>query len=457
MTPIKVLIVVSVLIVSLIPFTYVPLDATSDSLPGYESLTDLEKKGYNTLYSAIINYDEECLLEGIGEDGFWDVSYAMMSDHPELFWFEDTYKPAVNALGDVKFTASNLNISEIENKSKRISDMLPRLIFSGNDLEKVLSIHDYLCEKIWYNENDSDAHNICGALLEEECVCDGYAKAFNYLCYNNGIKSVIYFGTVDGYDDHHSWNGVLIDGSWYYVDVTWDDLYCPGTCKYEHFLIGSEVIVENQTYKECRHPAHDFNIDQSRDSYAFDVPNGINGWNIVGASLDLKTLSDKSTEDSVYEGGVYEVGDMTILLTDEGLKHIITEMKKNGYNYLSTSVREIKCSAPILSYEVCFYYDNKPLVNEQSTNGLISIIDLKGIETICSYDNEGSLSEIGSVSFKGNGVYYIGDYIHQDDSEDEQSEDHDKDDSGQSNIMIYVGISVLLVVCGIFVVRMIHK
>lgn len=86
-------------------------------------------------------------------------------------------------------------------------------------------------------------------------VCEGYARAFKVLCDRLGIPCVLTEGyaknTVDEVAGSHMWNYVQIDGSWYAVDVTWNDPYVSwnsgaavsGYEREDWLLLGSETPV----------------------------------------------------------------------------------------------------------------------------------------------------------------------------------------------------------------------
>lgn len=114
-----------------------------------------------------------------------------------------------------------------------------QLALSGMDdswtaVQKVLYIHDYLCENVTYDYTYK-LHNAYDALVTGTCVCQGYAEAFEYLCQQSGIACTL----VESTENNHAWNLVQVDGTWYYVDVTWDD----GTSTYDNFLKSQEDMV----------------------------------------------------------------------------------------------------------------------------------------------------------------------------------------------------------------------
>ena len=118
----------------------------------------------------------------------------------------------------------------------------------------VRAADEYLCSRLFYDhavlntavsvsaaENSgsqsvacNDAYRIytsAAAFLGETdhltmgVVCEGYAKAFNVLCDQLGVPAVCVSGLSDKSltGSGHMWNLAQIGGSWYLVDVTWDD------------------------------------------------------------------------------------------------------------------------------------------------------------------------------------------------------------------------------------------
>ena len=131
-----------------------------------------------------------------------------------------------------------------------------------SDYDKIKIIHDYLIDSIEY-ENDltqNNVYDIYGALVQKRCVCEGYAKAFQYLMNEMGIENTIVIGigtNSKNETENHAWNYVKLDGEWYAVDVTWDDPIITGGGKlsnksrYEYFLKEQEIVfgLMRQGYK----------------------------------------------------------------------------------------------------------------------------------------------------------------------------------------------------------------
>lgn len=124
--------------------------------------------------------------------------------------------------------------------------------------ENIKLVHDYLVESIDYDESLSmdNIYNLYGAIVNRECVCEGYSKAFKYLMDSIDIPAVIIIGTATNSEDNtegHAWNYVQINDVWYGIDCTWDDpiIMGPGIInnshKYKYFLKGELSL--NETHK----------------------------------------------------------------------------------------------------------------------------------------------------------------------------------------------------------------
>lgn len=71
-------------------------------------------------------------------------------------------------------------------------------------------------------EIDPYAFSAYGAIVQGEAVCEGYARAMQFLLQRADIPAMV----VTGFDENrqpHMWNLVTIDGRNYHLDVTWDD------------------------------------------------------------------------------------------------------------------------------------------------------------------------------------------------------------------------------------------
>ncbi len=88
--------------------------------------------------------------------------------------------------------------------------------------EKVKTVHDWIINNTTYDLSFADAsQNIEGLIYNHTAVCAGYSKTFDYFMEVLDIPCDYITGYAKG--ESHAWNRVMLDGQWYYIDVTWDD------------------------------------------------------------------------------------------------------------------------------------------------------------------------------------------------------------------------------------------
>lgn len=123
-------------------------------------------------------------------------------------------------------------------------------------------------------EADQDAWK-CISALEGRTgdlgpVCEGYARAFKVLCDRLGIPCVLVNGMAKSKPEEepleHMWNNVYLDGSWYAVDVTWNDPYvrenpdsAVSRCESEQWLlVGDDTeVAPGLTFRDSREIRND--------------------------------------------------------------------------------------------------------------------------------------------------------------------------------------------------------
>lgn len=94
---------------------------------------------------------------------------------------------------------------------------------SGSDYDKELAIHNYVCSKITYSNDSSNADitNCYGGLVLGRGNCQAYADSFDLLCGLAGLTTGRIGCTANGAE--HSLNYIRLDGQYYFVDCTFDD------------------------------------------------------------------------------------------------------------------------------------------------------------------------------------------------------------------------------------------
>ena len=201
---------------------------------------------------------------------------AFTYDNPDVFYIDVTkmyinietiqkifstkYNVYINSAKDPTYLldgfTSKEQVEQCESQVMAVKNQILNQIAGKNDIEKMKYIHDYLVDTIEYDSTISknNIYDIYGALVLRECVCEGYAKAFQYIINEVGIDNVIVIGTGTnsmGKTENHAWNYVNINEKWYAIDTTWDDPIIVGggkltnTIRYRYFLKGSSTMNKN--------------------------------------------------------------------------------------------------------------------------------------------------------------------------------------------------------------------
>lgn len=203
----------------------------------YDRLTDAEKMWYRDINALISSANTEGmklstngLEQGLTQDDIDRIYQSVLQDHPEYFFVEGyeyvLYSADDEVVGiEIKVT-TQLTVEEMKGRMEEIEAVAEQWLadapIGGSDYEKIKYVYETIIFNTEYNMNASDNQNIYSVFCRQESVCQGYAKATQYLLQKLGVECTLVLGTVNG-GEGHSWNLVLADGEYYFVDTTWGD------------------------------------------------------------------------------------------------------------------------------------------------------------------------------------------------------------------------------------------
>lgn len=146
---------------------------------------------------------------------------------------------------EIKHTYTDEEIKELNAK---VDEIIKKTITNEmSTKDKIKAIHDYIINNTEYdtlktkNIKDTTYHSntAYGVLIEGYGICSGYSDAMKlFLDKLNIINYKIS-------NDQHIWNLVYLDGTWFHLDLTWDDpVSDKNITRDNYFLISTKTLKE---------------------------------------------------------------------------------------------------------------------------------------------------------------------------------------------------------------------
>lgn len=183
---------------------------------------------YVEIYQILTRQAEEILLSTDDAFKLPQVYQAVINDHPELFYLNGYTYTRYMRQGKVKYITFSgrylYDEAEVVRRQAAIDQVVAQKmaeLVKGDDYGTVKAVYEYLIFSTEYSLDSPDNQNICSVFLDGKSVCNGYAKAAQYLLNRCGIPCIIVNGTALG--NAHAWNIVRMNGRHYQMDATWGD------------------------------------------------------------------------------------------------------------------------------------------------------------------------------------------------------------------------------------------
>lgn len=202
----------------------------------YQGLGEAEQLWYGNIAECLGTMGEQCRLDSAGMDAGLNetdidrIFQCVLMDHPELFYVEGyTYTKYTRGeeLVAIRFSGTyGMESEQVLLRQAEIDDAVQELLQGAanlsDDYDKVKYVYDTLIRNTEYDLTAPDNQNIYSVFVNGKSVCQGYAKAVQYLLERMGVACTLVQGSVDT-GEGHAWNLVKVNGSFYYVDATWGD------------------------------------------------------------------------------------------------------------------------------------------------------------------------------------------------------------------------------------------
>ena len=181
------------------------------------------------------------------------INYVRFS-HPEFFYVSAEYsigsvlgKPS-KYMPRYDYSASEAAAMQVTYQQK-LDEITAGAPAEGTEFDKILYLHDYFVKNYCYDYTYTirDAYTF---FTKKTGVCQAYMLAMIAAAGELGIESVPVTSEVM----NHAWNLVKIDGSWYHMDVTWDDSMSISTfTSYTYFLQSGRGLAAIDSDREDGH------------------------------------------------------------------------------------------------------------------------------------------------------------------------------------------------------------
>lgn len=254
----------------------------------YSTLTTEEQVVYDEIYELIMSHGETCTVSTKDSDMLNKAYKAVICDNGNIFWVAgyDYREQFLLKMQNIEFSPSytmDLNKREMYQicVDQEVEYILQNIETHQTDYEKAKYIFEYLAQNVEYNLEAPENQNILSVFLNYSTVCQGYAKATQYLLDEVGIESAVVTGNIGSED--HSWNLVKLDGDYYYIDTTWgNSTYASSGNTLEQFVNYNYFAVTSEELERTHTPNNTFTWPECtaiEDNYYVKEGLYIDNWN----------------------------------------------------------------------------------------------------------------------------------------------------------------------------------
>ena len=226
---------------------YIPVISSLDQLSKYlNSQKEADIFEFSFQYNGYETFSGQTMAQmcnacniNLSQNG--DVYSIKITEYPGDRIVDAWYSGDYSTLTADEFQALNTALGMIESARSQAYD----------EYELELLLHDMLMERITYYTGSLEVNDplnppryltVIGALLDGKANCQGYADAFYTLASLAGFT--VGRISVECPDDFHMANTINLNGLWYIVDVTYDDMDGDGENIYGYFNVGKDMVTE---------------------------------------------------------------------------------------------------------------------------------------------------------------------------------------------------------------------
>ena len=220
----------------------------------YDLLNKEGKAAYHAMKNGLLSLAPSFQIPRLEGKQLSDIYFMLRLDHPEIF-YSTTFKyryfqESGNATLIPEYLFDKKKIQDHQKAMKARVEKLARQAVKFSEQEKLLYIHDFICQNVRYDKlKKAYSHEIIGPLGQGVGVCEGIAKSVKILCDALGIWCIIAISENNPEKKvkyRHAWNVVKVDGKYYHLDATFDNTLGKGEMiRYDYFRLSDKQIFKD--------------------------------------------------------------------------------------------------------------------------------------------------------------------------------------------------------------------
>lgn len=234
----------------------------------YHHLDGEKQKIYLEVLDALTGMKSGVPLSTLDKSVLDVVFACVMNDHPELF-YTDGYQYTEYTIGGTvtgltfsgKYSMTDAEAEQAKLMiEQRLAECFQQVPLNEDEYSTVRYLYEWLIDHTEYDRTAENNQNIRSVFLQGRSVCQGYAKAMQYMLQKAGIQCVLVTGFTNG--ERHGWDLVRVNGEYYYLDPTWGDAsYASGGTEsaldgfvppinYDYFLVTTDEITRTHSIEK---------------------------------------------------------------------------------------------------------------------------------------------------------------------------------------------------------------
>ena len=171
----------------------------------------------------------------------------------------DTFQSKMTGIYEYPIVIQDTNYPSVEQIVTQVTEECKQVCTT--DFEKALWLHDWIIDHADYDHS----YSYCsaeGVLARGVGTCESYHRAYVMLLNKVGIQT----GRAEG--NGHVWTVVKLDGKWYQVDSTWDDMGAAyQNTFYEHLYFGLTDDIMKLVHDEHTQPIPGYECTSLENNY----------------------------------------------------------------------------------------------------------------------------------------------------------------------------------------------